>query len=218
VGDAEDAGAGDHPERPEFVCRPLLLGNRAAWQYRCDLAPIRGLVFAIEPPTLMVSSNRVAKMTKYETVDGASSHRSNAAPFRTDAIDIPLGSPEAARKGSELEYKVQMKAGDSLVYSWTVSGLSDPENLYYDLHGEMPIGPQTPVAKVVEYSKGTGAESHGVLTAPIPGVHGWYLQNRSTKPLIVHLKLSGFYELVPPGQYGNQAGIVANVARGLSTG
>jgi hypothetical protein len=148
----------------------------------------------------------------YETVPGgAASHRGHAAAYRSDAIDIPLGSPEVAKKGSDLEYKVRMKAGDSLVYSWTVSGLSDPQKLHYDLHGELPAGPDNPVGKVVEYVKGHAAEQHGTLTALIPGVHGWYLQNLSAKPLVVHLKLSGFYELVPPGEYGNQAGIVANV-------
>jgi hypothetical protein len=105
---------------------------------------------------------------------------------------------------------VRMKAGDSLVYSWTASGLSDPQKLHYDLHGELPAGADNPVAKVVEYVKGNAADSHGTLTALIAGVHGWYLQNLSAKPVVVHLKLSGFYELVPPGQYGNQAGIVAN--------
>ena len=28
-------------------------------------------------------------------------------------------------------------------------------------------------------------------------------------PIVVHLKLSGFYELVPPGEYGNLEGIKA---------
>ncbi len=29
---------------------------------------------------------------------------------------------------------------------------------------------------------------------------------------VVHLKLSGFYELIPPGEYRNQPGIEANKA------
>ena len=48
-----------------------------------------------------------------------------------------------------------------------------------------------------------------VVIAPIAGVHGWYLQNQSAATVVVRLKLSGFYELVPPGQYGNLNGIVA---------
>ena len=69
------------------------------------------------------------------------------------------------------------------------------------------------MAKVVEYRQATGVQSNGVLIAPMPGVHGWYLQNQSIKPVVVHLKLSGFYELVPPGEYGNLAGIKAKPAR-----
>jgi hypothetical protein len=30
----------------------------------------------------------------------------------------------------------------------------------------------------------------------------------------VHLKLSGFYELVPPGEYGNEGGITPQPASG----
>ena len=135
------------------------------------------------------------------------------AAFRSDTIDIPLSSGEIDPEKSELEYKVRMKAGDSLVYSWTVSGITNPEEFYYDFHGETPAGPGVPVAKVVEYRQATGVQSHGVLIAPVPGVHGWYLQNQSVKPVVVHLKLSGFYDLVPPGEYGNQAGIKARTTR-----
>lgn len=132
-----------------------------------------------------------------------------ATPFRSDAIDIPLRSPDTGRRGSDLEYKVRMKAGDTLVYSWTVSGLSDPEEFYFDFHGESPEGPGRAEPLVVEYHQGTGAESHGMLVAPIDGVHGWYLQNQSGAPVVVRLRLSGFYEIIPPGEIGNEAGLVA---------
>lgn len=116
-----------------------------------------------------------------------------------------------AKKGSDLEYKVRMRAGDSVVYSWSAAGPSDPAELHYDLHGETPPAADRPVGRVVEYIKGQGLESHGDFTALIDGVHGWYLQNRSARPAVVRLKLSGFYELIPPGEYGNQAGIAPNV-------
>jgi hypothetical protein len=59
----------------------------------------------------------------------------------------------------------------------------------------------------MEYRQATGLNSNGALVAPFEGVHGWYFQNQSDKPLVVHLKLSGFYELIPPGEYGNEAKI-----------
>jgi len=133
--------------------------------------------------------------------------------YRTDTIDIPLETPDKGPEGSELEYKVRMKAGDSIVYSWTVSGRAPPDEFYYDFHGETPAGPGAPEAKVVEYRQATGSSSNGVLIAPMSGVHGWYLQNQSAARVVVHLKLSGFYDLVPPGEYGNTAGIRANPAK-----
>ncbi len=130
--------------------------------------------------------------------------------YRTDTIEIPMAAGGSAEGGDELEYKVRMKAGDSFVYGLTVQGLSNPQEFYYDFHGETPAAPGQKDAKVIEYKQTTGSVSNGVLIAPIPGVHGWYLQNQSLKKVVVKLKLSGFYELVPPGEYGNQAGVVAN--------
>jgi len=130
--------------------------------------------------------------------------------FRADTVDIPLETGDKGPEGSELEYKVRMKAGDSMVYSWSVSGLSNPEDFYFDFHSETPAGPGVAERKVVEYQQATGGQSNGVLVAPIPGVHGWYLQNQSTGRVVVHLKMSGFYELVPPGEYGNEGGIRPN--------
>lgn len=150
------------------------------------------------------------KTVKLQTTSGEGVGKVTAAPaaryypatYRSDVFDIPLGSSETDNEHSEVEYKVRMKAGDSLVYSWTVTGIANPEEFYSDFHSETPAQGNTP-AKVVEYRQATGLSSHGAFTAPIPGVHGWYLQNQAVGPAVVHLKLSGFYELVPPGEYGN---------------
>ena len=124
---------------------------------------------------------------------------------RSDIIDIPLNTADAGQGGEELEYKVRMKAGDSLVYSWSVDGISNPEEFYYDFHSESP---PTPKVKVIEYRQATGTSSSGVLVAPMDGIHGWYLQNQSAKAVVVKLKVSGFYQLVPPGEPGNKAKIL----------
>jgi hypothetical protein len=129
--------------------------------------------------------------------------------YRTDFVDIPLKSGDAGRDGAELEYKVHMKPGATLAYSWTVTGLDNPEEFYFDFHGEAPAK-EGKEAVVVEYKQATGGQSHGTLVAPFEGVFGWYVQNQSLKPVVVRLKISGFYDLVPPGEYGNDAGIEAN--------
>ena len=130
--------------------------------------------------------------------------------YRTDTVSIPLAAAGDPERKDELEYKVRMKVGDSMVYSWTAPGVAKPEEFYFDFHGETPAGPNNPKATVVEYRQATGVASNGVLIAPIQGVHGWYLQNQSEKPVVVKLKVSGFYTLVPPGEYGNEAGIKAD--------
>lgn len=131
--------------------------------------------------------------------------------YRSDFVDIPLKSGETSF-GSELEYKVHMKAGGTIAYAWSVTGIENPEEFYYDFHGEAPPKDPAAEATVVEYRQATGTHSSGTLVAPFEGVFGWYLQNQSVKPVVVRLKISGFYELVPAGQYGNDAGIEANKA------
>jgi hypothetical protein len=134
--------------------------------------------------------------------------------YRSDFVDIPLTVAGAAERGEELEYKVRMRAGATLAYSWSVEGIANPEEFYYDFHGEARAnekGARAPAqGTVVEYRQATGTQSHGTLVAPFDGVFGWYLQNQSEKPVVVRLKISGFYTLVPPGEYGNEAGIEAN--------
>lgn len=136
--------------------------------------------------------------------------RYSTTPYRSDVIDIPLNTPDAGQGGEELEYKVRMKTGDSLVYSWSVDGISNPEEFYYDFHSESP---PTPKVKVIEYRQATGTSSSGSLVAPMDGIHGWYLQNSSAKPVVVKLRISGFYQLVPPGEPGNKAKILPKTAR-----
>lgn len=132
------------------------------------------------------------------------------AAFRTDEIDIPLAAAADEQGRDELEYKVRMRSGQALVYSWTVPEVGNPAEFYFDFHGES-VG--QPKAQVIEYRQATGVRSNGALVAPMDGIHGWYLQNQSSKPVTVHLKLSGFYELVPPGQPGNLAGLAARPDR-----
>jgi hypothetical protein len=102
--------------------------------------------------------------------------------YRTDVVKIPLG-PDG-----EIEYKVAMKAGESMVYSWSV----DRESVYYDFHGEPSNDPKhaTRYREEQENTKG-----NGTFVAPFEGIHGWFWLNLSGKPIVVTLKMSGFYQL-----------------------
>jgi hypothetical protein len=128
-------------------------------------------------------------------------------PLRTDTITILL--PPSGTPGYELEYKVRMKKGASMVYAWTADADPKEEAFYYDFHGETPAEPPAkPV--VATYKQLTAVSSSGALTAPIDGVHGWYFLNDTLKVATVKLRISGFYELVPPGGYGNEGGVKAD--------
>jgi len=110
--------------------------------------------------------------------------------YRTDVIDIPLGSLE------ELEYKLGLNEGDSIVYQWDAVDLKDPAKLYAEFHGHTP--PVDNVGDLMFYRKATGATERGTLVAPFTGIHGWYLRNDTEAPIVVRLKVAGFYELLPP--------------------
>ena len=113
------------------------------------------------------------------------------AAFRSDTITIQLAAG-GVRGKDELEWKVRMQAGQSLVYSWTVDAA--PDEFYVDFHGQSDAKP-TPV--VESYRAGMAAASHGSLVAPFDGIHGWFLQNQTDHPVVVRLKLSGFYTMRP---------------------
>jgi hypothetical protein len=129
--------------------------------------------------------------------------------FRSDTIEIPLRSGDDRTRGNELEYKVRMLKDATLVYEWSVADITNPEEFYYDFHGHTVVEGQA--MTVATYKQATGVAAKGALTAPFEGVHGWFLQNQSEKPVVVKIKLSGFYELIEPGDTGNEAGIIANV-------
>ena len=116
--------------------------------------------------------------------------REYTTDYRTDVIDIPLGSLE------ELEYKLGLNEGDSIVYQWDAVDLKDPAMLYAEFHGHTE--PVNNVGDLMFYRKATGATERGTLVAPFTGIHGWYLRNDTEAPIVVRLKVAGFYELLPP--------------------
>ena len=113
-------------------------------------------------------------------------------PFKSETVLISLASLE------EVEFKAHMQPQDTLVYSWT-----SPEPLYVDLHGEPFTYPEE---AVVQYEEVDGAGSgHGRVTATFPGMHGWYWLNISDSPVVIELKVSGYYDRLEEVYRGSQA-------------
>lgn len=133
--------------------------------------------------------------------------RTYDTPLRSDVVDIPINDP---RTGFELEYKVRMKKDATLVYSWEVVGEAKPGDLYYDFHGHTTPAPGKEMS-VATYKQARALKAQGSLTAPFDGIQGWFFQGSSDKPIVVRVRLSGFYDLIPPGETGNEKRIIANV-------
>jgi hypothetical protein len=108
------------------------------------------------------------------------------AKFKSETIDIPV--PQA----SELEYKLAMKKGDTIVYSISYGGLTQPADMLVEFHGhtEQVDG----VGDLMYYSKTEGVTEHGAFTAPWDGIHGWYLKNNGANDLTAKLEVAGYYE------------------------
>jgi hypothetical protein len=147
---------------------------------KATVAVIAGLAFG------GIASSQV-QWNEMPLADGV--FREYSADYRTDEIEIPLEPLE------ELEYKLGLNEGDSIVYQWDASGLEKPELLYAEFHGHTP--PVNNAGDLMFYRKATGDTERGVLTAPFTGIHGWYLRNDTEKAIVVRLKVAGFYELLP---------------------
>lgn len=151
-----------------------------------------------------------AEQTLDSTRDGAARAREYDIPFRSDVVEIPLGDFLAGADRSELEYKVRMKKDATLIYAWEVTGTREPRDFHFDQHGHTTPAPGQAMT-VATYKQAFGLKQQGALTAPFDGIQGWQFSNSSEAPVVVRLRLAGFYELIPAGQPGNEGGIVANV-------
>ena len=145
-----------------------------------------------------------------DTKAGGALAREFDRPYRTDVVEIPLGGFLTGAANSELEYKVRMRKGEALIYSWTVEGDARPDDIHFDQHGHTTPAPGQEMT-VASYRQGSGLQQNGALTAPFDGIQGWQFSNFSEQPVVVRVKLAGFYELVPGGQPGNESSVIANV-------
>ena len=94
------------------------------------------------------------------------------------------------KPGEGAEIKATMQTSDRFIYSWVAEG--GPVD--FDMHGEefnAPSGDYTSYSKKKQQSGDNGA-----FVAPFHGLHGWYWHNKSSQPVTIRLKTSGFYEKV----------------------
>lgn len=139
--------------------------------------------------TLDPQSGAPASQDWIEVPLGEATFREYSGGYRTDTIDIPLDPY------GELEYKLGMDRGDSIVYEWDVLQMEDPELLYAEFHGHTERVGNAP-GTLMYYRKASGGAERGSLVAPFSGIHGWYLKNEADQPIVVRLNVAGFYDLI----------------------
>jgi hypothetical protein len=102
--------------------------------------------------------------------------------FKGETVEFKVGPREG------MEYKYRLDKGEALLFSWKTTG-----PVAFEFHAE-PDG--APRGYAQTYEKGDGkSESSGTLTAPFPGIHGWYWENKTDKEITVTLTSAGFYNM-----------------------
>ena len=92
-------------------------------------------------------------------------------PSRKDTLDLVVASQ------GELNYQVGMQAGATLVYAW--SAAPKGRTLSYQFASHQTTG---------------ASEAHSAFVAQSSGWYRWHWKNPSSRPVTIHLKLSGYYE------------------------
>ena len=101
------------------------------------------------------------------------------AALKVDTIEFAL------LPGGRVEYKFRLAEGATMVYSWKADG-----PLVFSLH-TVPDG--KPISASESFEDGERAEAHGTYTAPYPGLHGWFWENKTNDIVSWKLEASGFF-------------------------
>ena len=104
--------------------------------------------------------------------------------YKVDSQDFQL------RPGEGVEMKYHMQKGAELVYGWKGDG-----KLTFEFHGEPDQKPNKDYFESYELDNKVGKDaSYGSFTAPSTGIHGWFWQNKGSKPVQFHLNVAGFFD------------------------
>ena len=111
-------------------------------------------------------------------------------PFQFDSREITL------EPGEGMEIKYNMKKGAGLLYSWTASA-----PVFFEFHGEPDVKPAgkegTDYYESYELDdKKGGGQARGTFLAPSTGIHGWFWENKSDKPVKLKLVSAGFFDWI----------------------
>jgi hypothetical protein len=113
---------------------------------------------------------RVPRLPAPSSAQLPASARTLLPPFRKENLEL------TAEPHQELNYRIGMQAGATLVYAWSTG------------HGEV-LSSECP-----SQNPGDSAGGHAAFEARSTGWYRWRWKNSSDKPIAVQLKLNGYYE------------------------
>lgn len=147
-------------------------------------SPVRLLGLSLAAAvTLLVSSVHAEESAAPPGLGGDSANRTYDSKFSSEIIEITMAP------GEQLEYVLDVRQGDSLLYSWQV----DKGNLYSDFHGSPDDKEKYPENYWIRYEESEDAGAHGAVVAPFTGHTAWYWVNKNDHPVKIELELVGYF-------------------------
>jgi hypothetical protein len=105
-----------------------------------------------------------------------------------------------------MEIKYHMNKGAGLVYSWNTDN-----TVTFEFHGEpnvKPAGAGKDYYETYELNDQAGKnQGSGTFIAPSTGIHGWFWENKSDKPVKLKLVSAGFYDWIMQNVHNKQAAL-----------
>jgi hypothetical protein len=128
--------------------------------------------------TALASSGEITEVQR-GAIRGGQVFALSDAPVKTDRWTFELGPFKS------IEFKYTLAKGSAMLFEWNATG-----ELYYYMHAH-PFKGGTKLTEA--YSEGDGTHQKGSYVAPFEGIHGWYWQNRSPRPVTVTLEATGAF-------------------------
>lgn len=116
------------------------------------------------------------------TAGGAPTVAPQDRKFQQETVEFKL------EPGGAIEYKYRLDKGESLLFSWSATS-----RVNYEFHAEPDGSPQGYAETYDKQNAKDGAS--GTLTAPFPGIHGWYWENTGDTEVVVTLSAAGFFNM-----------------------
>ena len=168
------------------------------------------LVAAVLPAEYGIDPFGIGKATGISKLSGAGLDTDvKKAAIEAALVPAPDGSyferPNELKKKTlkikiedlgEVEHKLLMEEGDTVVFNWTVTDGPLEEGVYFDFHGHPASIDKDdfPENFVQSYKTGEGLSGGGGFTAPFSGYHGLYLMNLEYGAIEVEWEISGYWD------------------------